>query len=493
MVVHGIPGPYELKRGDVLSIDVGVIKDGWVADAAMTVPIGPVSGGPRAARRDPGGALCREREDARRQPPRRRLRGDPARGRDRGDVDHPHPGRPRDRAGDARGPAGAELRRGGKGPVLEEGTVLAIEPMVNAGGPLVQMGDDGWAVYSKDGSLAAHFEFTVAVTADGPRILTPWHEPSRDGPGGGGHLGRGGCLRRGAAGAPRRGAGDAVAAGGAPAFPRSRSRRPRASCSTCWPVDRGAAVLEFGTLGGYSTIWLGRALPASDGSLITLEADPAYAEVARENMARAGLAELVDLRVGPALETLPALEAEGAGPFDLVFIDADKVNTPEYFAWSLDHTRPGGLIVADNVVRGGDSGRGRHRRPDDPRPATAARDARRGASSRRHDDPDRRRQGLRRLHDRARQEQLGPRTSPCGAQAVPHACALLSFPVGPLGRSRACPPDSWGARESCSRYESGAMKVRASVKPMCEKCKVIRRNGAVLVICQNPRHKQRQG
>ena len=111
-------------------------------------------------------------------------------------------------------------------------------------------------------------------------------------------------------------------------------------------------VLEFGTLGAYSSIWIGRAL-TEGGRLITLEADPAYAEVARENLAEAGLGELVELRVGPALETLPLLEEEGAGPFDLVFIDADKVNTPEYFAWSLDHTRPGGLIVADNVVRGG--------------------------------------------------------------------------------------------------------------------------------------------
>jgi predicted O-methyltransferase YrrM len=111
-------------------------------------------------------------------------------------------------------------------------------------------------------------------------------------------------------------------------------------------------VLEFGTLGGYSTILLARALPEG-GRLITLEANPDYAEVARGSIARAGLSEVVDLRVGPALETLPDLEAEGAGPFDLVFIDADKVNTPNYFAWALDHSRPDGLIVADNVVRDG--------------------------------------------------------------------------------------------------------------------------------------------
>ncbi|HEX5928885.1 MAG TPA: O-methyltransferase [Solirubrobacterales bacterium] len=111
-------------------------------------------------------------------------------------------------------------------------------------------------------------------------------------------------------------------------------------------------ILEFGTLGGYSTILLARALPAG-GRLITLEADAGYAEVARGSIERAGLGDVVDLRVGPALETLPALEEEGAGPFDLVFIDADKVNTPNYFAWALDHSRPGGLIVADNVVRDG--------------------------------------------------------------------------------------------------------------------------------------------
>lgn len=112
------------------------------------------------------------------------------------------------------------------------------------------------------------------------------------------------------------------------------------------------SILEFGTLGGYSTIWLGRALPEG-GRLITLEADARYAEVARANLERAGVGQVVDLRVGPALESLPALHEESAGPFDLVFIDADKVHTPHYFAWSLDHCRPGALIVADNVVRDG--------------------------------------------------------------------------------------------------------------------------------------------
>ncbi len=117
-------------------------------------------------------------------------------------------------------------------------------------------------------------------------------------------------------------------------------------------ANRATDILEFGTLGAYSTIWLARALPET-GRLITLEADPDYAEVARENVERAGLGDLVDLRVGAALDLLPALAAEDAGPFDLTFIDADKEHTPDYFAWALDRTRPGGLIVADNVVRDG--------------------------------------------------------------------------------------------------------------------------------------------
>jgi predicted O-methyltransferase YrrM len=112
------------------------------------------------------------------------------------------------------------------------------------------------------------------------------------------------------------------------------------------------SILEFGTLAGYSTIWLARALP-TDGRLITLEANPEYAEVAAASIGAAGLDEVVEVRVGPALDQLPQLDADGAGPFDLIFIDADKVHTPDYFAWALEHSRPGSLIVADNVIRDG--------------------------------------------------------------------------------------------------------------------------------------------
>jgi methionyl aminopeptidase len=177
MVVHGIPGPYELRRGDVLSVDVGVINDGWVADAAMTLPIGSVAPEARKLLDVTKAALFAGAEQMQ---PGNHL-GDVSAAIQRAVeieglsiirtlVGH---GIGRDMHEDPQVPNFGEP---GKGPELEEGTVLAIEPMVNAGGPLVRMGDDGWAVYSQDGSLAAHFEFTIAVTADGPRILTPWHE-----------------------------------------------------------------------------------------------------------------------------------------------------------------------------------------------------------------------------------------------------------------------------------------------------------------------------
>ena len=111
-------------------------------------------------------------------------------------------------------------------------------------------------------------------------------------------------------------------------------------------------ILEIGTLGGYSAIWLARALP-SGGRLITLEAEPRHAEVARANLAHAGLADVAEVRVGPALDSLPKLEAGGDGPFDLIFIDADKPGYPDYLPWSLRLSRPGSMIIADNVVRGG--------------------------------------------------------------------------------------------------------------------------------------------
>jgi predicted O-methyltransferase YrrM len=112
------------------------------------------------------------------------------------------------------------------------------------------------------------------------------------------------------------------------------------------------SILEIGTLGGYSTIWLARALPRG-GRLISLEADPKHADVARANLERAGLSSVAEVRVGRALDTLPGIAAENLGPFDLTFIDADKPSIPEYFDWALRLSRPGSLIVVDNVVREG--------------------------------------------------------------------------------------------------------------------------------------------
>jgi methionyl aminopeptidase len=177
MVVHGIPGPYELQKGDVLSLDVGVTYEGWVADGAVTVPIGKVDDEARKLLRTTRASLFEGIAQAR---PGNRL----------SDISHAvqtrveHDGLSVIRSLVGHG-IGREMHEDpqipnfgdpGRGPELEEGMVLAIEPMVNAGGPEIRMGSDGWAVYSQDDSLAAHFEFTVAVTAEGPRVLTPWHE-----------------------------------------------------------------------------------------------------------------------------------------------------------------------------------------------------------------------------------------------------------------------------------------------------------------------------
>jgi len=116
---------------------------------------------------------------------------------------------------------------------------------------------------------------------------------------------------------------------------------------------RARQILEIGTLGGYSTLWLARGL-APGGRIVTLEVDPKHADVARRNFERAGRSGAIELRLGAALETLPRMVAERAGPFDLVFVDADKPSLPDYFSWSLQLSRPGTLIVIDNVVREGD-------------------------------------------------------------------------------------------------------------------------------------------
>ena len=177
MVVHGIPGDYRLSRGDILSLDVGVTKDGWVADAALTVPIGEISPAAQKLLATTEAALHAAVEQCR---PGNHL----------GDISHAIQKRVeadglsiiRSLVGHGVGrdmhedPQVPNFGEPGRGPELEPGMVLAIEPMVNAGGPEVRLGDDNWAVYAADGSLAAHFEFTVAITEDGPRILTPWHE-----------------------------------------------------------------------------------------------------------------------------------------------------------------------------------------------------------------------------------------------------------------------------------------------------------------------------
>jgi methionyl aminopeptidase len=177
MVVHGIPGPYTLSRGDIISIDIGVVYDGWVADAARTFPVGEVS--PIAA------TLLEVTETSLFKAVEQCVAGNRL-----GDVSHAVQAEVeagglsvvRSLVGHGIGrsmheePQVPNYGQPGRGVVLEEGMVLAVEPMVTAGRHQVRMGDDGWAIYSQDGSLAAHFEFTIAVTAAGPRILTPWHE-----------------------------------------------------------------------------------------------------------------------------------------------------------------------------------------------------------------------------------------------------------------------------------------------------------------------------
>ena len=177
MVVHGIPGRYKLGRGDIISVDIGVVLDGWVADGAVTFPVGPVTPVARKLLEVTRQSLFDAVEQCRA-------------GNRLGDVSHAVQQRVegeglsvvRSLVGHGIGrdmhedPQIPNYGQPGRGPLLEPGMVLAVEPMVNAGRHMVRMGDDGWAIYSQDGSLAAHFEFTIAVTEDGPRILTPWHE-----------------------------------------------------------------------------------------------------------------------------------------------------------------------------------------------------------------------------------------------------------------------------------------------------------------------------
>lgn len=181
MIVHGIPGPYRLGRGDILSVDVGVVLDGWVADAARTFPVGPVTPVARRLLSTTEESLFLGVEQAR---PGNRL-GDVSAAIQR-HVEGAGFSIVRTLVGHGIGrsmhedPQIPNYGKPGTGIPLEVGMVLAIEPMVTAGRHTVRMGDDHWAIYSQDGSLAAHFEFTVAVTAEGPRILTPWHETGND-------------------------------------------------------------------------------------------------------------------------------------------------------------------------------------------------------------------------------------------------------------------------------------------------------------------------
>jgi methionyl aminopeptidase len=181
MIVHGIPGRYRLERGDILSVDIGVTFEGWVADAARTFPVGEVSPIAQNLLSATEQALFAGVEECRA-------------GNRMGDVSHAIQ-KVSERAGLAvvrslvghgvgksmhEDPQVPNYGRAGKGPMLEEGMVLAIEPMTTAGRPAVRVAGDGWAIFSQDDSLAAHFEFTVAITAAGPRILTPWQLPAHE-------------------------------------------------------------------------------------------------------------------------------------------------------------------------------------------------------------------------------------------------------------------------------------------------------------------------
>jgi methionyl aminopeptidase len=176
MIVHGIPGPYRLEAGDIISIDVGVTLDGWVADAARTFPVGDIDATARnllaATERALHAGVERCRAGNRMGDVSSAIQG-VAEGAGlsvvRSLVGH---GVGREMHEDPQVP---NYGKPGKGPLLEEGMVLAIEPMTTAGRPAVRVAGDGWAIFSQDGSPAAHFEFTVAITGDGPRVLTPWH------------------------------------------------------------------------------------------------------------------------------------------------------------------------------------------------------------------------------------------------------------------------------------------------------------------------------